>query len=102
MLDSEVKHESILANLSLHRMENHTLNTDAKHNTFRELGLDPNTRNGDHNGAVAEVDTVVFLVCLGFSTWTSLQNGVSQMVVGAMLEVAAPSTPRCRRCALTW
>ena len=46
-LDSEVKQESILATLSLHRTENYTLDSAAKRDAFRELGLNPNTCNGD-------------------------------------------------------
>ena len=46
VLDSEVKHESILATLSLHRTENYTLDSAAKRDVFRELRLDPNTCNG--------------------------------------------------------
>ena len=46
-LDSEVKQESILATLSLHRTQNYTLNSAAKGDAFRELGLNPNTCNGD-------------------------------------------------------
>ena len=45
--DSEVKQESILATLSLHRTENYTLDSAAKRDAFRELGLNPNTCNGD-------------------------------------------------------
>ena len=46
-LDSEVKQESILATLSLHRTENYTLDFAAKRDAFRELGLNPNTCNSD-------------------------------------------------------
>ena len=46
-LDSEVKQESTLATLSLHRTENYTLDSAAKRDAFRELGLNPNTCNGD-------------------------------------------------------
>ena len=46
-LDSEVKQESILATLSLHRAENYTLDSAAKREAFRELGINPNTCNGD-------------------------------------------------------
>ena len=46
-LDSEVKQESILATLSLHPTENYTLDSAAKRDAFRELGLNPNTCNGD-------------------------------------------------------
>ena len=46
-LDSEVKQESILATLSLHRTENYTLDSAAKRDAFRELGLNPNTCNSD-------------------------------------------------------
>ena len=46
-LDSEVKQESILATLSLHRTENYTLDSAAKRDAFRELGLNTNTCNGD-------------------------------------------------------
>ena len=46
-LDSKVKHESILATLCLHRTENYTLNSAAKPDAVRELGLNPNTCNGD-------------------------------------------------------
>ena len=46
-LYSEVKHESILATLSLHRTENYTLDSAAKDGAFGELGLNPNTCNGD-------------------------------------------------------
>ena len=46
-LDSEVKQESILATLSLHRTENYTLDSAATRHAFRELGLDPNTCNSD-------------------------------------------------------
>ena len=38
-LDSEVKQESIPATLSLHGTENYTLDSAAKLDTFRELGL---------------------------------------------------------------
>ena len=46
-LDGEVKQESILATLSLHRTENYTLDSAAKRDAFRELGLNPNACNGD-------------------------------------------------------
>ena len=46
-LDSKVKQESILATLSLHRTENYTLDSATKLDAFRELGLNPNTCNGD-------------------------------------------------------
>ena len=46
-LDSKVKQESILATLSLHQTENYTLDSAAKRDAFRELGLNPNTCNGD-------------------------------------------------------
>ena len=46
-LESEVKQESILATLILHRTENYTLDSAAKRDAFRELGLNPNTCNGD-------------------------------------------------------
>ena len=46
-IDSELKHESILATLSLHRTENYTLDSAAKGHVFREPGLNPNTCNGD-------------------------------------------------------
>ena len=42
-----MKQESILAALSLHRTANYTLDSAAKHDVFRELGLNPNTCNGD-------------------------------------------------------
>ena len=42
-----MKQESILATLSLHRTENYTLDSAAKRDAFRELGLNPNTCNGD-------------------------------------------------------
>ena len=46
-LNGEVKQESILATLSLHRTENYTLNSAAKRDAFPELDLNPNTCNGD-------------------------------------------------------
>ena len=46
-LDREVKTEGILATLSLHRTENYTLDSAAKRDAFRELGLNLNTCNGD-------------------------------------------------------
>ena len=46
-LDSEVKQESILATLSLHRTENYTLFSAGKRDAFGELGLNPNTCKGD-------------------------------------------------------
>ena len=46
-LDSEVKQDIIIATLSLHRTENYTLNSAAKRDAFRELGLNPNMCNGD-------------------------------------------------------
>ena len=46
-LDSEVKQESILATLDLHRTENYTLNSADKRDAFRQPGLTPNTCNGD-------------------------------------------------------
>ena len=46
-LDSEVKQESILATLRLHRTKNYTLDSAAKRDAFRELGLNPNTCHGD-------------------------------------------------------
>ena len=44
-LDSVPKQESIPATLSLHQTENYTLDTAAKRDAFRELGLNPNTCN---------------------------------------------------------
>ena len=52
-LDSEVKQGSILATWSLHRTGNYTLDSAAKREAFRELGLDPNTCNGDFVGLFA-------------------------------------------------
>ena len=46
-LDSEVKHESVPAKLSLHRTVNYTLDSAAKHDAFPELGPNLNTCNGD-------------------------------------------------------
>ena len=46
-LDSEVKQESILATLSLHRTGNYSLHSAAKRDAFREVGLNPNTCNSD-------------------------------------------------------
>ena len=46
-LDSVVKQESILASLGLHQEEVYTLDSAAKHDVFRELGLNANTRNCD-------------------------------------------------------
>ena len=45
--DCEVKQESIVATLSLHRTENYTPDSAAKRDAVRELGLNPNTCNGD-------------------------------------------------------
>ena len=46
-LHSEVKQESILATLGLHRAENYTSDSAPKRDAFRQLSLNPNTCNGD-------------------------------------------------------
>ena len=46
-LNREVKQESILATLSLHRAENYTLDSAAKRDVFQKLRLNPNTCNGN-------------------------------------------------------
>ena len=43
VFDSEGKHESILAILSLRQTENYTLDSATKRDTFRELSLNPTT-----------------------------------------------------------
>ena len=71
-LDSEVKQESILATLSLHRTENYTLDSAAKRDTFRELGLNPNTCKGyfvEHFASKENADAEYFCTPKTNNTW---------------------------------